>query len=191
MAFIFLILGLGLLVSAIRGTNGQAGALLKSEFTGTNSFIPWVLSIFILGGLGYIPALTKISRAFLLLIITVLILKKGKGFFAGFNNAISSASNINVAGLAGASTAAGFPAYQNAPATPLATQTITGGAGSALNAGGAGGITIGQTPDSNGFFPVLNSAGNQIGASIYANPLGTSSSLNPPAVIDVSGARVQ
>ena len=62
-------------------------SLIKSEFTGKNNFVYWVLSILIVGAIGYIEPLKPISRAFLLLIVIVLFLAN-KGVFEQFNQAL-------------------------------------------------------------------------------------------------------
>lgn len=62
--------------------------LLKDDFTGKNNFVYWVLSILIVGAIGYIKPLQPVSRAFMLLIIIVLFLTN-KGVFAQFNEALA------------------------------------------------------------------------------------------------------
>jgi len=111
--FFFLFVGLGLLVIAIKGTQKQAGALLKSEFTGAGSYVPWATAVFVIGGLGYVPVIKKPARALMLLVLLVLFLTKGKGFFDSFRSQISGAQNVNVNSLPGA-TGAGSSAIQSA-----------------------------------------------------------------------------
>jgi len=93
MPFALLIIGAVLLISAARGTvTGQNGLfyLLESDFTGQDNFIFWMVSILIIGAIGYIPKLKPFSVAFLTLVIIVLFLKRGNpsgiggGFFAQF-----------------------------------------------------------------------------------------------------------
>lgn len=96
MPFVFLILGIGLVIVAVRGTHQQAFDLLKSEFTGDQNFLTWALALFILGALGYVPVIRPVTRAMLLLVLLVIVLKNGTGLFDRFNqqvrNPINSAS---------------------------------------------------------------------------------------------------
>ena len=89
MPFAFIIVGTMLVVSGVKGTSNDLFALVKGDFTGQHTFIYWAMSILILGSLGYIDELRPLSRAFLVLVLVVLILANG-GFFQLFNQAISS-----------------------------------------------------------------------------------------------------
>ena len=90
MPFVLIALGILFLVVSIQGTQGDLFALLKSEFVGTNSFLPWVAALLILGLLGYIRPIRPITHAFMLLIVLVLILANGGKVFSQFNTAIRS-----------------------------------------------------------------------------------------------------
>jgi len=90
MPFVLIALGLLFLVVAVQGTQGSLFTLLKSEFVGTNSFIPWVAAFVILGLAGYIKPIRPLAHAFLALLFLVLVLVNGKGFFAQFNNALKN-----------------------------------------------------------------------------------------------------
>lgn len=84
MPFIVVLVGLVLIVSGARNKQNDLYNLLKSDLTGgKGSFLPWLLALFVVGGLGYIRPLKPISDAFLLLIVIVLILSNG-GFFQKF-----------------------------------------------------------------------------------------------------------
>lgn len=83
MPFVLFAAGLLLVVSAVRGTNSQLYALLKNDFTGSGSFIPWLVSLLSIGALGYFAPIKPIVNAFLLLVIIVLFLSNG-GFFNKF-----------------------------------------------------------------------------------------------------------
>lgn len=87
MPFALIIVGVVLLVAAVRDTiGGQDGlfTLLKNDFTGQNNFSYWLVSILIIGAVGYIPTLKPLSRMFLALVIIVLFISQG-GFFSKFN----------------------------------------------------------------------------------------------------------
>jgi hypothetical protein len=63
--------------------------------TGQNNFIYWMLSILILGSLGYVEDLRGFSRALLVLVVIVLVLHEGDpkasggGFFQKFTDAVA------------------------------------------------------------------------------------------------------
>ena len=90
MPFAFIILGSVFLVSGVRGTGKQLITLIKGDFTGANNFAYWLLSILVIGAIGYVPELKPISRGFMALVILVLFLKNGDtqgaggGFFEQF-----------------------------------------------------------------------------------------------------------
>lgn len=95
MPFAFLIVGIVLVVSGVKGTSPDLLSLAKGDLLGKNSYTYWILSILLIGSVGYIPALRNLSRAFLVLILLVLVLKEGNptasggGFFKQFQNAIT------------------------------------------------------------------------------------------------------
>ena len=90
MPFVLIALGVLFLVVSIQGTQGDLFALLKSEFVGSNSFLPWVAALLILGLLGYIRPIRPITHAFMLLVLLVLVLANGGKVFGRFNAAIRS-----------------------------------------------------------------------------------------------------
>jgi hypothetical protein len=99
MAFALIILGLLLLVAATRNTQDQLFTLLKSDFTGPNNFVFWVVSLLVIGAVGYIPKLKPLSTAFLVLVVLVLFLTKGNpqlaggGFFEQFTRQIGKTTS--------------------------------------------------------------------------------------------------
>jgi hypothetical protein len=96
MPFALLIIGVVLLVSAVRDTQDDLFTLVKGDFSGQGNFIFWVISILIIGGIGYVPKLKPISDGFLVLVLLVLFLSKGDpskasgGFFEKFSAALKS-----------------------------------------------------------------------------------------------------
>lgn len=90
MPFALAIIGIVLLVAGVRNRQNDLFALVKGDFTGPNNFIFWMVSIFLIGAIGYIPKLKPISTAFLALVIVVLFLKKGTGFFAQLTTGLQS-----------------------------------------------------------------------------------------------------
>jgi len=77
MPFALIIIGIVLLVSSVRNTQDDLYTLVKGDFTGQNNYLYWMVSILIIGALGYVEALKPISRAFLALLIVVLFLSHG------------------------------------------------------------------------------------------------------------------
>lgn len=105
MPYVLILVGGILLVSGIRNTYGQLWTLVKNDFTGTNSFLPWIAAIAVVGGLGYVPKLRPLSIAFLTLLLLVLVLSNG-GIFQKLQQFVTSG---------GATT----PETVVAPVTPL------------------------------------------------------------------------
>jgi hypothetical protein len=90
MPLVFLCLGILFLVTAIRGTHEDMFSLLKSELWGKDSFLPWVSAFLVLGLLGYYKPVRPMTNALIGLIVLVLILTQGTGFFDRFQSAIAS-----------------------------------------------------------------------------------------------------
>lgn len=91
------------MAAGVRGQSKQLLALLKNDLTGQNNYVYWMLSILVIGSLGYIDALRPLSRAFLVLVIVVLILKEGNpnqtggGFFQEFQTSLSKITSTKAA----------------------------------------------------------------------------------------------
>lgn len=83
MPFALLIIGIVLLIAAIRGTQSQLFSLVAGDFSGPNNFIFWAFSILVVGSIGYIPKAKPISTAFIVLAIVVLVLTRGNPNSAG------------------------------------------------------------------------------------------------------------
>jgi len=97
MPFALLIVGIVMVIASVRDTvqskPGQEGLadLVKGDFTGQNNFVFWMVSILVIGALGYIPSMRGLSNVFLALVIVVLFLNKGSGVtgvFSQFNAAL-------------------------------------------------------------------------------------------------------
>lgn len=123
MPLVFIAIGAVFLVAAVRGTvldysvsNGkvttgssttatgkttaatQPGliSLLKADFTGSNNFLIWILALWVLGALGYVPGFKPIANALLVLVVVVMVIANdnasgGGGFFTNLENAIKGA----------------------------------------------------------------------------------------------------
>lgn len=103
MPFVFLVFGALFLIVAIRGTQGDFFALIKSEMWGPQSFLPWASAILILGMAGYIKTVRPITDGLIGLILLAIILKDKGGVFTQFNAALANP----VASAAPASNAVG------------------------------------------------------------------------------------
>lgn len=90
MPFVLILAGAVLIVAAVRNTQQSLFFLLANDLTGQNNFVFWILSILVIGAIGYIPKLKPLSDGFLILVILVLFLRKGTGFFAMFNKQIAT-----------------------------------------------------------------------------------------------------
>lgn len=129
MPIAFIAIGALFLIAAVKGTltdNGQQPGLLtllKSDFVSTSAqgnFLIWLVTLWVIGALGYIPGFRPIANALLFLVILVLFLSNSKnsgtgGIFAEFNAALTS--------------------------TQSATQSNTGSTDIPLSQGGIGPIT--------------------------------------------------
>lgn len=97
MSFALIVIGLFLLVSAIRGTQQQLVTLVRGDLTGPNNFVYWIMAIFAIGALGYVPKLKPVSTVLLALVIAVLFFKgKGAtngGFFSQLFSQVSQATS--------------------------------------------------------------------------------------------------
>jgi len=77
---ILLIMGLLMVVSAVKNTHVQLGEQIKSDFTGPGNFTYWLAAIGIVGAVGYVKPLQAFANAFLVLIFLSFILKNGGVF---------------------------------------------------------------------------------------------------------------
>lgn len=91
MPFALLIIGIVLLVASVRDKQGDLYTLVKGDFVGPNNYLYWIVSILIIGAVGYVETLRPISRMFLVLVIVVLFLSHG-GVFQQLNAQLFSPS---------------------------------------------------------------------------------------------------
>lgn len=85
MPFALVIVGLILIVSGAKNTYQQLGARLVGDFTGPGNFGYWIVSIVVLGALGYVPQFKRVSHLLLALVIVVMVIKNG-GLFDKINS---------------------------------------------------------------------------------------------------------
>jgi len=84
MPFIILIIGIVLVVAAIRDTQSMLFTALVNDVP---AFSVWFAAILILGAIGFIAPLKPLSKALLILILVVLVLRNYQAIIAGFNGA--------------------------------------------------------------------------------------------------------
>lgn len=159
MPFVLIITGVVLLVAAVRNTQQYLFLLLAKDFTGTDNFIYWLVSLLIIGAVGYIPRAKPISVGFMTLVILVLFLKKGTGFFDKFNQQIgltqTAQPQVSPPQTGGGATTGG---------------TVTTGGGSSVNLG---------TPCRPGIDPGCGSNGRYGGPGVTPPPVIYSPGAGP------------
>ena len=128
MALAFILIGVALLVAAFRNTQGQLGTLIAGDFTGSSSFLDWIAVVAIVGMAGYMPALRTPSRYFMGLILLVVFLTKGTGFFSQLHSAIKNPVASTTAAPVQATPTTGIPVSLSA-----GSGTAASGAGSAVS----------------------------------------------------------
>ena len=84
MILVALILGVILIVAAIRNSQGALFAALGVDVPG---FVVWAAAIFAVGVVGYVPGLKTVSRGLLALVIVALVLNNYQKILAGFQSA--------------------------------------------------------------------------------------------------------
>jgi hypothetical protein len=134
MPIAFIAIGALFLIAAVRGTitdypstsGGTATqpgllTLLKADFVSTSAsgnFLIWLVTLWIIGALGYIPGFRPIANALLFLVLLVLFLSNSKnsgtgGIFAEFNAALTTSSSGTATGnLTGATSGLNIPISQ-------------------------------------------------------------------------------
>lgn len=81
MSYVLIAIGVLLTVAGVRNTQDELYSLIQNDFSGPNSFIYWLAAIALIGGIGYIPTVKPFSNALLILVLIVLVLRQGTGFF--------------------------------------------------------------------------------------------------------------
>lgn len=89
MPFALVAIGLLMILTGINNTYAQFGSQVQKDFSGSKSFIVWIIALGAVGALGYIRDLRQFSHYFMALILISLVLSN-KGFFANFTKAIAA-----------------------------------------------------------------------------------------------------
>jgi hypothetical protein len=136
MPILMLTLGIVAVVTAINGSFKQFVTQLESDLTG--QFFNWLLAVFAVGLIGYIPGWEKPSRLFLALIIIALIFSN-QGVIAKLQQAIGQGAKPNSGTpLASIDTAPAIGSTQPGSSVSGGSSTGTGSIGgiSQLQSGG-------------------------------------------------------
>jgi hypothetical protein len=124
MPFVLILAGVVLIIAAVRNTQQDLFFLLAADFTGPHNFIFWFLSILVIGAIGYIPKAKPLSDGFLILVILVLFVRKGTGFFDMFNRQVglteTSTPHVSPPGSSTTPPGTGQPTYGGPGAIPPA-----------------------------------------------------------------------
>jgi hypothetical protein len=137
MALAFVLVGVMLVASGIKNTQGQLGALIVSDFTGAGNFWYYIAGIFAVGTIGYYQPARDISRLLIVLILLVLFLSN-EGIWAQLQSGLATAQaapSVPQAGPTGNLIGAALSAGQAAAgASPIlgAAQSAGQAAGGAL-----------------------------------------------------------
>lgn len=97
MSFALIIIGITLIVAAVKDTQHCLFETVKQDFESvpgkTGNFTYWVVALLIFGAIGYSETWRPVSEAMLVLIIVALFLSQGSGTAQGitfFNNLLQS-----------------------------------------------------------------------------------------------------
>lgn len=90
MTLIALIVGIVLIVAAIRGTEG---ALFGALLTDVPGFAVWGAALFAVGAVGFIPGLKPVSRGILALVILVILVNNYQTIINGFQGVAKGQAN--------------------------------------------------------------------------------------------------
>jgi hypothetical protein len=105
MPFALLSIGILLIVVAVRDQQQPFVALVGGDFSGPGNFLYWVVALAVVGAIGYVPKAKPVSNLLIVLILVVLILKRGNtsgvggGVFQQLWAALGSTKQPSAAGI--------------------------------------------------------------------------------------------
>lgn len=121
MPFALILIAAIFIVTGFKGTTSQFLTNFASDIQG---FVIWVVAIGVIGAIGYVPGLKKVSDGFLALILLAMFLSN-KGFFANFNqqirNPVPASTGANSATGSGTGLSPLSPLQSLAPLSGLST----------------------------------------------------------------------
>lgn len=133
MPLLLVVVGLMLVVTALRGTTADFGSRLSQDVSG--GFLKWVAAIIVVGMLGYVPGLQTPSRYLLGLIVIAILISQGSGFLDQFVQQIENPPPP---------TQGQQPTVSQSSSAGSIFGGIIGGSGGGMGlGGGSGGSTLG------------------------------------------------
>lgn len=136
MPLLLIFLGLLFVVAAYQNNIGAVAIQLETDVAG---WFKWGIAIIAIGILQYIPGFERPARVLMGLVVVVVILTQGKGFF----QQLQAASAAFAAGSTAGNTSqgqAGTAAQATISAEKQASALAGGGGGGSSGGGGAGGM---------------------------------------------------
>ncbi len=85
MPFALTFAGLLLIILGFQNTYKEFGQQVQSDFSGEGNFLYWMISLMVVGSLGYIKGWETFSRLFMGLIIVAIVLSEKSGTAQGIN----------------------------------------------------------------------------------------------------------
>jgi hypothetical protein len=127
MPFALVLIGLILVITAARDTHREFGALIADDFTGQGNFFYWIVSILVIGSIGYYKPARAFSNSFLFLVALSMFIAN-RGFFAKLQEAIGGIQEFK-------------PDEQGGTGGPLEV-TLNGGRGLSMDDVASGGAAL-------------------------------------------------
>lgn len=95
MILVALVIGVVLIVAAIRNSQGALFSALGQDIPG---FVVWAAAIVAVGALGFIPGLKPVSRGLLALVLIVIVLNNYQAILQGFTTAANPKNDTSSSG---------------------------------------------------------------------------------------------
>lgn len=127
MPFALVLIGLILVITAARDTHREFGALVAEDFTGQGNFFYWIVSILVIGSIGYYKPARAFSNSFLFLVALSMFIAN-RGFFTKLQEAIGGIQEFR-------------PDEQGGSGGPLEV-TLNGGRGLSMDDVTSGGAAL-------------------------------------------------
>lgn len=103
MPLAFITIGIILILTGIKGDAVKLGKLVVADFKGQNGnkgYAYWMIAILVLGAVGYIKGFQPVSRAFMILVVVVLLLHN-QGFFKSLQDQVLTSPSGPAGGAGG------------------------------------------------------------------------------------------
>jgi hypothetical protein len=129
MIFVALVIGIVLIVAAIRNSQNALFADLGQDVPG---YVVWAAALVAVGAIGWIPGLKPVSRGLLALVLVVLIVNNYKAILAG----VQAVAQVNAGVTPGSGATA--PGTSSSTAGAAGAASSSPGVGATTGAAGAG-----------------------------------------------------